>query len=107
MKTSPGLPASQEAKRKFAKEFVELNEFLEAAKVQGFTWEQDIYEFEEEAKEGDQRVGSFFVQPVIDERTYLTLVQRYKELFSDGVVRVVPPMHPMSSMVTLQRSTQV
>lgn len=78
------LPASQEARRKFAKEFVELNEFLEAAKVQGFTWEQDTYEFEEEPEEGETRGKSFFVQPVIDERTYLILVQRYKELFAGG-----------------------
>lgn len=78
------LPASQEARRKFAKEFVELNEFLEAAKVQGFTWEQDTYEFREEPKEGSQLGESVLVQPVIDERTYLVLVQRYKELFSDG-----------------------
>lgn len=78
------LPASQEARRKFAKEFVELNEFLEAAKVQGFTWEQDTYEFREEPKEGSQISESVLVQPVIDERTYLVLVQRYKELFSDG-----------------------
>lgn len=78
------LPASQEARRKFAKEFVELNGFLEAAKVQGFTWEQDTYEFKEEPKEGSQHSESFFVQPVIDERTYLILVQRYKELFSGG-----------------------
>ena len=78
------LPASQEARRKFAKEFVELNEFLEAAKVQGFTWEQDTYEFEEEPEEGEPRAKSFFVQPVIDERTYLILVQRYKELFAGG-----------------------
>lgn len=78
------LPASQEARRKFAKEFVELNEFLEAAKVQGFTWEQDTYEFREEPKEGSQPSESVLVQPVIDERTYLVLVQRYKELFSDG-----------------------
>lgn len=78
------LPASQEARRKFAKEFVELNEFLEAAKVQGFTWEQDTYEFEEEPEEGGPRDKSFFVQPVIDERTYLILVQRYKELFAGG-----------------------
>ena len=78
------LPASQEARRKFAKEFVELNEFLEAAKVQGFTWEQDTYEFKEEPKEGSQHSESIFVQPVIDERTYLILVQRYKELFSGG-----------------------
>lgn len=78
------LPASQEARRKFAKEFVELNEFLEAAKVQGFTWEQDTYEFEEEPEEGEPRGKPFFVQPVIDERTYLILVQRYKELFAGG-----------------------
>ena len=78
------LPVSQEARRKFAKEFVELNEFLEAAKVQGFTWEQDTYEFEEEPEEGELSGKSFFVQPVIDERTYLILVQRYKELFAGG-----------------------
>ena len=78
------LPASQEARRKFAKEFVELNEFLEAAKVQGFTWEQDTYEFEEEPEEGEMSGKSFFVQPIIDERTYLVLVQRYKELFAGG-----------------------
>ena len=78
------LPASQEARRKFAKEFIELNEFLEAAKVQGFTWEQDTYEFEEEPEEGKPEGKSFFVQPVIDERTYLILVQRYKELFAGG-----------------------
>lgn len=76
------LPESQEARRKFAKEFVELNEFLEAAKVQGFTWEQDTYEFKKESKEGAQHSESIFVQPIIDERTYLTLVQRYKELFA-------------------------
>ena len=75
------LPASQEARRKFAKEFVELNKFLEAAKVQGFTWDQDTYEFEEEPDEGGRRGKTYFVQPVIDERTYLVLVQRYKELF--------------------------
>ena len=34
------LPESVEACRKFAKLFVELNDFLESAKVQGFTWEQ-------------------------------------------------------------------
>ena len=79
------LPASQEARRKFAKEFVELNKFLEAAKVQGFTWDQDTYEFEEEPDEGGRRGKTYFVQTVIDERTYLVLVQRYKELFAGGI----------------------
>ena len=59
--------------------------FLEAAKVQGFTWDQDTYEFEEEPDEGGRRGKTYFVQPVIDERTYLVLVQRYKELFAGGI----------------------
>lgn len=84
------LPASQEARRKFAKEFVELNEFLEAAKVQGFTWEQDTYEFREEPKGGSKPSESVLVQPIIDERTYLVLVQRYKELFSGGTLGGAP-----------------
>lgn len=70
------LPASQEARRKFAKEFVELNEFLEAAKVQGFTWGKEEYEIADE--EGNVQV----VRPGIDEQTYLALAQRYKELFT-------------------------
>lgn len=84
------LPASQEARRKFAKEFVELNEFLEAAKVQGFTWDQDTYEFKKEPKEGARCSESIIVQPIIDERTYLILVQRYKELFSGGAPGSAP-----------------
>lgn len=72
------LPESQEAKRKFAKTFVELNEFLEAAKVQGFTWKQRSYEVE--LDDGSCVV----VEPAIDERVYLILAQRYKELFSGG-----------------------
>lgn len=77
------LPEAQEARRKFAKEFIELNRFLEAAKVQGFTWEQEIYEFEEDPKDDGQQGKPYLMQPVIDERTYLILVQRYKELFSE------------------------
>ncbi len=75
------LPDSQEARRKFAKEFVELNEFLESAQVQGFTWKQDTYIF---APDGDEMPEPLTIQPVIDERTYLILAQRYKELFNGG-----------------------
>ena len=70
------LPESQEARCKFAKEFVELNEFLEAAKVQGFTWGKEEYEIADE--EGKVQT----VRPDIDEQTYLALAQRYKELFA-------------------------
>ena len=69
------LPDSVETRRKFAKDFAELNAFFEAAKVQGFSWEKDTYgPFE---NNGEQ----MFVQPVIDKRTYFILLQRYKELF--------------------------
>ncbi|MBT1160714.1 MULTISPECIES: type I restriction endonuclease subunit R, EcoR124 family [Bifidobacterium] len=71
------LPQSVEAKRKFAKEFVELNKALEAAKIQGFTWDTPTFECVDE----DGKTTT--VQPQIDERTYLILAQRYKELFDD------------------------
>lgn len=71
------LPESVESKRKFAKEFVELNQFLEAAKVQGFDWNKESFEFTDE--NGD----SVNVRPELDQRTYLILAQRYKELFGD------------------------
>ena len=74
------LPESVEARKKFAKEFAELNEFLEAARVQGFSWDQDTYgPFGGSGEKADGE-GSF-VQPTIDRRVYSTLLQRYKELF--------------------------
>ena len=72
------LPESVEACRKFAKLFVELNDFLESAKVQGFTWGQQEYSVTHD--DGSVEV----VRPKLDERTYLILVQRYKEMFSSG-----------------------
>ena len=72
------LPESEEAKRKFAKEFVELNRFLESAKVQGFDWDKESYAITDE--DGSQTI----VRPELDERTYLILAKRYKELFESG-----------------------
>ena len=80
------LPESVEARRKFAKEFVELNRYLEAAKVQGFDWSTPEYKVDstdtDDANEdNDEHDESEVVRPQIDERTYLILAQRYKELF--------------------------
>ena len=62
---------------KFAKLFRELNEYLEAAKIQGFVW--DILEY----SHTDEDTGSKqTVHVAVDENTYLILAQRYKELFS-------------------------
>lgn len=70
------LPDSTDACRKFAKLFVEFNDALEAAKVQGFTWEQREYVIRQD--DGDE----IRLESPLDERTYLVLAQRYKGLFT-------------------------
>lgn len=66
------LPDDLSERAAFAKHFQEFNGFLEAAKIQGFTWEQSVYEFE-----GDPTTK---VTLSISHQQYLTLLQRYKEL---------------------------
>ncbi len=67
------LPSTDASKAKFAKLFKQLNDHLEAAEIQGFTWDKLSYDFE------DTRVTLDF-----DEQTYLILAMRYKELFQGG-----------------------
>lgn len=68
------LPDNRESKAKFALLFKVLNAYLEAAKVQGLVWTQRTYRF----KHDDGEVVVVDVE--LDERTYLILLQRYKEL---------------------------
>ena len=95
------LPASSEACAKFAKSFVELSHFLEAAQIQGFSWEQKEYSFDpalfSDVGEDDflranvqceRTHDAVLMRPEINERTYLILAQRYKELFTDAPVEV-------------------
>ena len=70
-------PESDAACAKFAKLFKELSDYLEAAKIQGFTWEKLEYAFEHEE-------GGTSVAVALDEQTYLILAKRYKELFQPG-----------------------
>ena len=73
------LPAQTAERKKFAQLFRKFNEHLEAAKVQGFTWETATYSFT------DESTGEVFeISMALDETTYLILVKRYKELFSFG-----------------------
>ena len=65
------LPDDLTERAAFAKTFQEFNKVLEAAKIQGFTWEQVIYE-------GDEANGT--VTLALTQHQYLTLLQRYKEL---------------------------
>lgn len=65
------LPDDAAARAAFAKEFNQFNAILEAAKIQGFTWEQAAYEFDDPKRH---------IQLDISHHQYLTLLQRYKEL---------------------------
>ena len=69
------LPDDTNVCRKFAKLFNEFNGYFEAAKIQGFKWNKTSYT--------DKESGET-VDVLIDEKTYLILVLRYKELFGGG-----------------------
>lgn len=69
------LPDDASARAAFAKEFNQFNAILEAAKIQGFTWEQSVYEYEDPRRH---------IQLAISHHQYLTLLQRYKELGTGG-----------------------
>lgn len=71
------LPKDTTVCRKFAKLFKEFNDYLEAAKIQGFKWEQSSYLNVDTGE---------IIKMAVDEKSYLILVLRYKELFggSDG-----------------------
>ncbi len=75
------LPAEMIERKKFAGLFKTFNDYLEAARVQGFVWKKSIYEFENTVS-GEK----YQVEVALNEITYKILVQRYKELFgpSDG-----------------------
>ena len=84
------LPESREACARFAKLFRELNRIYEGSKVQGFEWDKYDYRIYEN---GEIVVQHFDV--LCDKRTFLTLVLRYKELFTGdgnggGVTEEVP-----------------
>ena len=83
------LPEEIPVKQKFAKLFKQMNEYIEAAELQGFTWDKQSYVIEpetggedEDLEEGEERLTS--AETVIDvsltERDFKTMAQRYKEL---------------------------
>ncbi|MDR2080526.1 MAG: HsdR family type I site-specific deoxyribonuclease [Campylobacteraceae bacterium] len=70
-------PDDKTACGKFASLFREFNEYLEAAKIQGFKWKQQKYIFQE--KSGARKTT---ITTAFNENDYLILAMRYKELFS-------------------------
>ncbi len=71
------LPTYISERCEFGKLFKIFNDYLEAAKIQGFKWKQSKYKF----GKGKSEIALHF-----DEKTYLILALRYKELSnsSDG-----------------------
>lgn len=73
------LPPEMIERKKFADLFKAFNEYLEAAKVQGFVWNKLVYEFESSDSERTKQI-----EVALNEVTYKILAQRYKELFTPG-----------------------
>ena len=71
------LPDDLSERGKFAKLFKVFNDYLEAAKIQGFEWSQSKYTF-------GKGKGKSEIELHVDEKTYLILALRYKELSSSG-----------------------
>ena len=71
------LPDDITERAKFTSLFNELNNYLEAAKIQGFKWSVTRYQFNDEQTETTYTISLNF-----DENQFLTLAQRYKELSS-------------------------
>lgn len=76
------LPPEVIERKKFADLFKAFNDYLEAAKVQGFTWKKLLYDNFTDPQTG----GKYQVKVILTEVIYKVLAQRYKELFgpSDG-----------------------
>ena len=72
------LPDDGDEVGKFVKLFIELNRYLEAAKIQGFVWNKLDYEFVDE--NGNKAVISLS----FDETTYQILAERYNEILRDS-----------------------
>lgn len=71
------LPDDISERAKFASLFNDLNTYLEAAKIQGFHWEETTYTCTDESTGKKETITLAF-----DKTKYLVLVQRYKELSS-------------------------
>ena len=70
------LPAEVIERKKFADLFKGFNDYLEAAKVQGFVWKRLLYDNDPDSD------TEYHIEVAMNEVTYKILAQRYKELFS-------------------------
>lgn len=73
------LPESTEARKKFAKLFQEFDGHLEAALIQGFTWDKETYKTEVQSGQAKELITVIFT-----EEMYQSWLHRYKELADGG-----------------------
>lgn len=88
------LPDDNAARGKFAKLFRAMTTYLQAARIQGFSWEKREYDQDldsEDEEDADENPGTEKAKPIElipTEDEYQILLQRYKEL------RNPPPVGP-------------
>lgn len=92
------LPDNTAARRKFVLLFNDFNRRLEAAKIQGFEWDTASYEDTE---------GGGTIDMQFDERIYLILVQRYKELRGSGGGEAEDVPYDLESYITEQNTEKI
>src|SRR5699024_7858402 len=73
------LPQDQETRKKFAMLFDAFNECLDAARIQGFSWEQDTYMTRTSPNEPEVEIKVLFT-----EEMYNAWMLRYQELAEGG-----------------------
>lgn len=75
------LPDDTPSKAKFAKLFREFSTYLQAAKIQGFSWDKKEYSPKVDAEDEREEV---MIPLIPTEEQYEILLMRYKELRRDG-----------------------
>mgnify|MGYP004524302553 FL=1 len=85
------LPDSSSDQGQFAKLFNEFNKYIQAAYLQGMVWDKNEYVFDNQVDLKETVVRLY------DEKTYLILVQRYKELFT-----TMPGTDPTDNVFDIQ-----
>lgn len=73
------LPKEKAVQAKFVSLFNQFNKHLEAAKIQGFSWDIQNYEFDENSV-GATKAEPSHVKSAMTQEQYLSLLQRYKEV---------------------------
>lgn len=69
------VPDDNTVSAKFVSLFNDFNEYLDAAKVQGFVWDKEVYIYDDPATEEHKEYHIY-----VTKREYDALLQRYKEL---------------------------